>query len=222
MPFVPFWRLAARRRLHRREMRGAFTLIELLIVVAIIAILAAIAVPNFLEAQTRAKVSRVQNDLRTLATGLESYAVDHGRYPPRSTVTTGLVVMGDSLRRREDLRRLTTPIGYLGDVPVDVFENRIAFPNNVLDYWTIQIVEGLIDALTTKPRTSQYGWALFSVGPDTVFGRGTFNFGNFPPEPDANAGTHFRFDYDPTNGTVSFGNIYRFQSQVGAIRVFSN
>ena len=49
----------------------AFTLIELLIVVAIIAILAAIAVPNFLEAQTRAKVARSVADIRTLATALE-------------------------------------------------------------------------------------------------------------------------------------------------------
>lgn len=62
---------------HRR----AFTLIELLIVVAIIAVLAAIAVPNFLEAQTRANVSRVKADLRTIATGVEAYRVDHGLYP---------------------------------------------------------------------------------------------------------------------------------------------
>jgi len=62
--------------------RHAFTLIELLIVVAIIAILAAIAVPNFLEAQTRSKVSRAKADMRTLATGLESYAVDNNKYPP--------------------------------------------------------------------------------------------------------------------------------------------
>jgi len=62
--------------------RHAFTLLDRLIVVAIIAILAAIAVPNFLEAQTRAKVSRVQSDLRSVATALEAYRIDSNRYPP--------------------------------------------------------------------------------------------------------------------------------------------
>ena len=63
-------------------MKKGFTLIELLIVIAIIAILAAIAVPNFLEAQVRAKVSRVRADQRSLATGLESYRIDNNSYPP--------------------------------------------------------------------------------------------------------------------------------------------
>lgn len=64
----------------KMRLRG-FTLIELLIVVAIIAILAAIAVPNFLEAQVRAKVSRVKADHRSLAVGIESYYTDWNQYP---------------------------------------------------------------------------------------------------------------------------------------------
>lgn len=67
---------------HKSLHPKGFTLIELLIVVAIIAILAAIAVPNFLEAQTRSKVSRVKADMRTIATGLEIYRLDNNDYPP--------------------------------------------------------------------------------------------------------------------------------------------
>ena len=59
----------------------AFTLMELLIVVALIAILAAIAVPNFLEVQARFKVSASKTDIRSLVTALESYYIDNDGYP---------------------------------------------------------------------------------------------------------------------------------------------
>ena len=120
--------------------RPGFTLIELLIVVAIIAILAAIAVPNFLEAQTRAKVSRVKADLRTLATGLESYRVDHNRYPegtdnpakwdPAYAALFGPLANGYyTLASRQpgtaiagrDFATLTTPVAYLTSVLTDPF-----------------------------------------------------------------------------------------------------
>jgi prepilin-type N-terminal cleavage/methylation domain-containing protein len=67
-----------------RRVKG-FTLIELLIVVAIIAILAAIAIPNFLEAQTRSKVARVKSDQRTLSTALEAYYIDNNAYPAQAS-----------------------------------------------------------------------------------------------------------------------------------------
>ena len=59
----------------------AFTLIELLIVVAIIGILAAIAIPNFQNAQIRAKYSRCLGDMKACQTALESYYIHNNAYP---------------------------------------------------------------------------------------------------------------------------------------------
>ncbi|MFH1744077.1 MAG: prepilin-type N-terminal cleavage/methylation domain-containing protein [bacterium] len=59
----------------------AFTLIELLIVVAIIGILAAIAVPNFLGAQIRAKTARARSDIRSMENVVQMYILDNGRRP---------------------------------------------------------------------------------------------------------------------------------------------
>lgn len=65
--------------------RRGFTLIELMVVIAIIIILAAIAIPNYLKMTERAKKSRLSSDFATLATVLETYKTDWGKYPTTDT-----------------------------------------------------------------------------------------------------------------------------------------
>ena len=71
----------------KRNNRG-FTLIELLIVVAIIGIIAAIAIPNLLNAIDRGKQKRSMADLRSIGTAVESYAIDNNYYPAATDVAT--------------------------------------------------------------------------------------------------------------------------------------
>lgn len=93
---------------------SAFTLIELLIVVAIIGILAAIAVPNFLNAQIKAKVARVQGDLRAMKTAIEMYRLDEGGYPIACTLES---VGGVQFRAGE----IFAPVQYANVPAVDPF-----------------------------------------------------------------------------------------------------
>jgi prepilin-type N-terminal cleavage/methylation domain-containing protein len=167
--------------------RQAFTLIELLIVVAIIGILAAIAIPNFLQAQTRAKVSRAKTDLRTLSTAMELYYTDNLAYPPEylSGRSTYSPLYPDSVRSVYSQTHLTTPVDYVSNVLYDVFISRWDPPC----YWFYNWLEGYGRMVQTPTgQTAAYG--LWSLGPDHT----------------ASAYT----PYDPTNGTVSFGDIVRF------------
>lgn len=166
----------------------AFTLIELLIVVAIIAILAAIAVPNFLEAQTRSKVAAMQADMRSVALALESYRVDSNNYPidagagkpPYSGI--------------QSLVALTTPISYMTSVPRDLFQREKNAPQFFGYPFYVHAPRGR--QLAADERGIRFTWILYSIGPD----RDT-DFFDFHPVTGA---------YDPTNGTVSSGDIGRF------------
>src|SRR5258706_1489699 len=87
-----------------RKEKG-FTLIELLIVVAIIGIIAAIAIPNLLNAIDRGKQKRTMADMRSVGTAVESYAVDNNVYPTANTAA--------ALRLQEhttELQSLTNPV----------------------------------------------------------------------------------------------------------------
>lgn len=89
-------------------MKRAFTLIELLIVVAIIGILAAIAVPNFLNAQMRAKLAQVESNMKALSTATMAYYTDYSVFPLHEHVYNS--------------NGLTTPVAYIGSIPIDVFQ----------------------------------------------------------------------------------------------------
>ena len=59
-----------------KNKRGGFTLVEIMIVVAIIALLAAIAVPGFLRARKRSQASKILNDLRLIDSAVDQYAIE--------------------------------------------------------------------------------------------------------------------------------------------------
>ena len=186
--------------------RAAFTLIELLIVVAIIAILAAIAVPNFLEAQTRAKVSRVKADFRTVGTALEAYRVDTNTYPdPRR--------LGGTTNFDTGLIWLTTPVAYITSIPEDPFMNQLlsGARGRAIEYGAG--VAGV--AAGDQTNAANNVWLLESEGPDGMDNVNTPRFpwpGSASPPPasvDLVVPTFIDLVYDATNGTRSQGSIFR-------------
>ena len=198
----------------------AFTLIELLIVVAIIAILAAIAVPNFLEAQVRAKVSRVKTDMRTLATAMETYRLDNTGYPEYAAIVTppGTSIQDPATEHGMDYFEhfsrkpglcLSTPIAYMSSIPPDLFAiGRFEGPQpQVWDFSyknSRQNNRIFTGDRSTEPWLGPNGeklladwgeWRLSSGGPD-----GT-RIGDIKKN----------IVYDPSNGTASQGDIVRSQ-----------
>lgn len=205
----------------------AFTLIELLIVVAIIAILAAIAVPNFLEAQTRSKIARTVGEARTVGIALETYAVDHRAYPPDGSNYKGMWYFPTFALRWGDVyysgKALTTPIAYMNDIPIDIFntnaeitgyvpsqtggDRRIGLHYACQKYTTNDGTTSVISQpwASVKPfaeKLKTSAWMTWSVGPSHNIGR------NSPAPGDA----CWIIPYDPTNGTVSNGGIWRLSS----------
>ncbi len=189
-----------------------FTLIELLIVVAIIAILAAIAIPNFLQAQTRAKVSRAQADIRTIATALETYRVDFNAYPtyhyahqPGSmgALQIGMFVGGfmESVNQPEEFdgrNPLTTPVSYMTSFPEDPFYN--ATGDEDFHARQYQYVNWRY-AVTQVPDREAFRLSYYLFGPYRIHSLG----------PDG-SGPTTGVVYDPTNGTISRGDIYYSQN----------
>ncbi|MEW6234805.1 MAG: prepilin-type N-terminal cleavage/methylation domain-containing protein [Candidatus Omnitrophota bacterium] len=170
-----------------------FTLIELLIVVAIIGILSAIAVPNFLNAQLRAKVARVNAELRSIRTAMEMYRMDNNQYLRREVIN-----------RNDELALLTTPIAYISFIPRDPFSDPINFKGDTsitlhAGYYVFEnfdqepgFVKGVPLYNDCWIRGAKY--SVLSVGPD---GREGFN----------NGAAYRIFPYEASNGLRSSGDI---------------
>ena len=195
-------------------MRKAFTLIELLIVVAIIAILAAIAVPNFLEAQVRSKVSRSQADMRSIALAMESYKIDTNKYIPYSFAN------GSPMKWHARLNRLSTPIAYLSSVPDDPFAKDTQFIDPV--NWDYHHEAYLTHPLSSKSGAPNWGntfaindarkrgqqWSLHGRGPNRIFD--AYYVDHPHPATQKELGKGANVTYDPSNGTQSLGDLDRF------------
>jgi len=183
-----------------RERERAFTLIELLIVVAILGVLAAIAIPNFLNAQIRAKVSRALADLRSIRTAVDMYTADHREPPPSTHPALGDPNIG-YLRFN-----ITTPVaylqnGYLLDPFVDQHDPDVIAKSE--QFYTYQ------NMIYNIPRGSFpvnffdfYGnWRACSYGPNKTYFDGRY-------------GT---IVYSPTNGLISLGNIWVSEKEAAVL-----
>ena len=181
-------------------MKRAFTLIELLIVVAIIAILAAIAVPNFLEAQVRAKIGRARSDLRTIGIAIESYMVDNNM-----VIGANDAKIPDPYGFEACFARLTTPVAYLTSILKDPFVKDVDKPlqgGRRHATYSMRSFNKFSTGAYLNCYKISYRWGANSIGPNCI---------------DQNLdmcalllGTNKNQAlYDPSNGTTSRGYILR-------------
>ncbi|MFH1742060.1 MAG: type II secretion system protein [bacterium] len=188
----------------------AFTLTELLTVVAIISVLAATAVPNFQDSLTRAKVARMQHDTKILGMAIENYRLDHGWYPYAENCdpTTYLCSVSGTVEafQKDYLPQLMTPVAYSNSIPTDVFRKPYNSKlNKYVDYSITYahvfqqtrdrgLCMGNSDAPPSTEKTA-WTWSVYSFGPDKKASQ-YYDLAYWMQIP-----------YDPSNGIMSSGDI---------------
>lgn len=215
-------------------MEKAFTLIELLIVIAIIAVLVMIAVPNFLESRARAKTSRTKSDMRTLTVGLENYRTDFNSFLLCNNYgLCGARISPDERtdptknREKQILERLTTPIAYLtqsflhdSNEPIgrrstftdanpqgsySEMTSDVNYPlYKFLKYHAMGNDREILATVDAKIPPVPRAFVLSASGPSRTYANLATLF-----SPTISNKTILDQIYDPTNGTISYGYIFR-------------
>lgn len=137
--------MTLRPSLSRSTLRSrGFTLVEIMIVVVIIGVLAAIAIPGFQRIQTRSKISAFANDLRIGRDGIETYALENGAWPPDGA--SGVPFEVDGYVNRATFNG-NTPLGGTWDWDVGVFGYTagLSVRNPTADQATMRLVDQHVD-----------------------------------------------------------------------------
>lgn len=110
--------------------QGGFTLVEIMIVVAIIALLASIAVPNFMRARTRSQASLVKDDLRVLDAAKDQWAIEFNKVTgatPAIADLHGYLKENTALYSGHDIFNKAYTIGAVGTLPTMSSDAATAF-----------------------------------------------------------------------------------------------
>lgn len=218
---------------HRRS---GFTLIEVLIAVAIIAILIALAVPKFVEAQVRSRVVKVKEAQRNLHIALEGYFVDHSAYPPNNMAGASSVP-GTGVGSLQALILLSTPIAYIpSSIIEDPFGGECGSSGdqkpyityfNGLDSKNKDVYRAIHAADYSKTEFGRAyfftrGFWLTSAGPDRIRRIHEIAVANHSDCSNVQNSDFVDWvkelwptdsiSYDPSNGTISGGDIHRMRT----------
>jgi prepilin-type N-terminal cleavage/methylation domain-containing protein len=177
-----------------------FTMIELTTVALIILVLIAIALPNFLEAQIRARTTAVTANLEVVAHALEEYYIAYRNYPVNAVakLPDGSLPGDENPHERgRALTVLTTPVVYLSSLPYDLFSESDQ-STDFLDYINFVDLTGGPISMNTFQSQGSAAYLIASIGPNGV--KETWA-GRIPPS---------LISYAPTNGTKSAGDLHRF------------